>query len=111
MDFLPSDGDPLKTMMDLKTASAILWLLLVSCTNEYRVLVIQQHTELLQEPYPLNYPSTAPMPNVVIRVLQPQCVAILNDRYQKDYQVFKVRDSLGEEGYVIGRAGVTVERR
>jgi hypothetical protein len=81
-----------------------------SCTHETRVLVIEKETQLLQQPFPPGYPSSAPIPNSVIRLLEPQNVTILSDSFHKDFHVYKVRDSLGNEGYVIGRAGVTVEQ-
>jgi len=97
--------------MNLRMTVATLGFFLASCTSEHRVLVIQQQTELLREPYPLNYPSTAPMPNAIIQMLQPQSVVILSDRYEKDYHVYRIRDSLGHEGYIIGQLGVTAERK
>ncbi len=89
--------------------AALLLLGLLSCTRDNRVLVIQQDTPLLQRPFPVGYPSSAPIPNSIVRVLQPQNVTILSGSFHKDFHVYKVRDSLGEEGYVIGRTGVTVE--
>ena len=75
-----------------------------SCSKEQRALEIEQPTELLEQPYPLGYPSSQPQPNTVLRTLTPgERVAILSDRYEKDFHVYTVRDSAGNQGYVIGR--------
>lgn len=78
--------------------------LVASCSKEQRVLEVEQPTELLERPYPLGYPSSEPEPNSVLKVLSPgQRVVILSDSYEKDFHVYKVRDSDGNEGYLIGR--------
>ncbi len=96
--------------MDLRVMGITLMFLLLSCTREHRVLAIEQQTELLQQPYPLNYPSTAPMPNSIIRVLPPQSLTILSDSYGKDYHVYRVLDSQGNSGYIIDRPGIKEKR-
>jgi hypothetical protein len=92
--------------MTLRVLSIAIFGGLVSCSGEHRVLVLDQPTELLQRPSPMNYPSTAPLPNTVIRALQPQTVTILSDSYAKDFHVYKVRDSMGNEGYIVDRPGM-----
>lgn len=78
--------------------------LAVACSKEPRVLEVERPTELLERPYPLGYPSSEPEPNAVLKVLSPrQRVVILSDSYEKDFHVYKVRDSDGNEGYLIGR--------
>ena len=96
--------------MNLKIVSTLLALMLLSCTRDNRVLVLEVETQLLEQAYPLNYPSTAPLPNAVVRVLAPQDVTILNDRYEKDYHVYRVRDSMGNKGYIIDRPGMRLKQ-
>jgi hypothetical protein len=110
MDFLSANGHPLIASMTPRVMGVALVLLLLSCAREHRVLEIQQQTELLQEPYPLNYPSTAPKQNSIIRVLTPQRVIIVSDSYEKDYHVYRVLDSQGNKGYIIDRPGVKEKR-
>ena len=71
---------------------------------EQRTLELETSVDLLARPYPMGYPSSAPRPNSVLRTLPPQGVLILSDSYEKDFHVYKVRDSQGNEGYVIGRS-------
>ena len=85
--------------------TAVMWSIF-SCSSEHRSLVIDRPTELLEKPYPLNYPSTAPLPNAIIRVLAAQTVTIESDSYAKDFHVYKVRDSSGTKGYIIDRPGM-----
>lgn len=74
---------------------------LTACQEPSRSLEIVAAAELLQQPYPMNYPSTAPQPNAVIETLQPQTLEIISDSYGKDYHVFKVKSRAGNTGYVI----------
>ena len=85
--------------MNPKVIVIVLALVLCSCIQEHRVLVLEQKTELLRQPYPLNYPSSAPISNSIVRVLSPENVTILSDSYRKDFHVYQVRDSLGNTGY------------
>jgi hypothetical protein len=76
---------------------------LLACTREERVLELETPTDLLERPYPMGYPSSAPKPNTILRTLSPQRVLILDDSLEKDFHVYRVRDSQGNEGYLIGR--------
>lgn len=97
--------------MSLRIVAVVaLLFLLASCAKEPRMLDIQQKTELLEQPYPLGYPSTSPMPNSVLRVLEPQKVTVLSDSFEKDFHVYRVRDASGVEGWVIGKSGITEEK-
>ena len=87
-------------------AIVLLFSLLTSCARSERVLELQESTELLTHPYPMNYPSTNPRPNAVLKILKPQRVTILSDKYEKDFHVYKVRDSENTEGFVLDRSGV-----
>jgi len=78
--------------------------ILVACSREERVLELETPMDLLERPYPMGYPSTAPKPNSVLRTLPPQRVQILSDSYEKDFHVYRIRDSQGNEGYLIGRS-------
>jgi hypothetical protein len=81
-------------------------LLTPSCAREHRVLEVQRQVELLAKPYPLGYPSQNPTPNSIIKVLEPQRVTILSERYEKDFHVYKVRDSSHTAGYLIDQPGL-----
>jgi hypothetical protein len=85
--------------------------LLIACTREHWTLDLERQTNLLERPYPMNYPSSAPIPNKIISRLSPQRLAILSDSYVKDFHVYRVRDASGEEGYVIDLPGMREERR
>jgi hypothetical protein len=61
---------------------------------------------LLEEPYPLNYPSSAPKPNRKLADLVDTTVCVLDDTYGKDFHVFRVRTSNGQKGYVLDGYGV-----
>jgi hypothetical protein len=74
-----------------------------------RTLVVD-NAELLENPYPLDYPSTAPLPNRRLAELTHTKVCVLDDTYGKDFHVFRVRTSAGQQGYILDDPGVRVTR-
>jgi len=78
-------------------------LILFGCSRE-EVLVIDGASELLEAPYPMNYPSSSPKPNRVMRILKDQTVMILQERVEKDYVVYKIETDDGERGYVLAKS-------
>jgi len=70
-------------------------------SKERGVLVIQGPTQLLENPYPLNYPSTNPQPNKVLAVFQNgETVEFTNISYGKDFRVFEVKTA-DRHGYIV----------
>lgn len=79
--------------------------LLLHCGEPSRVLVVDSG-QLLEKPYPLNYPSSKPLPNRVLSELADTRVCILGSRIGKDFQVFRVRTLQGLTGYLVGGPGL-----
>ena len=66
------------------------------------LMITGKQIDVLEQPYPLNYPSTNPKPNRVIAVLEKgEKVEVVNDRYGKNYLVYKIHLKDGRTGYVI----------
>lgn len=75
---------------------------IVSCSNNDNLIIIDKETNVLENSYPLNYPSTKPMPNKIIRVLNNgEKVKIVKYIYGKDYLAYKISLNDGEIGYII----------
>ena len=74
---------------------------LLGC-EDAKLMIINNSTEVLENPYPMKYPSTKPLPNKVIGVLhRADKVKILSQEFGKDYLVYKIRLTDGSIGYVI----------
>lgn len=84
---------------DQVVALFVLALSLGACGSNGCLEVIGERAEVVRQPYPLNYPSTDPRPNEVLRTIAPG-TRILWDKveYGKDYRVFRVE---GEDGWVV----------
>ena len=89
-----------RAAMCLSLGSAVL----VGCDRHECVAVVSP-VQLLEKPYPLGYPSSAPIPNRVVTMLAP-------GRYRgkatisKDFMVYHI-DSARRTGYVIGDVRTT----
>jgi hypothetical protein len=46
------------------------------------------------------------MPNRKIRLLKNEQVVVLDERFEKDFQVYEVRTRDGLEGYLVGEPGI-----
>lgn len=79
------------------------------CGSPTEEIVVTGKTELLENPYPIGYPSSSPRPNRIIRIVQDDALPILDDKIEKDYVAYKVRDHNGNVGYIIRRGAM--ERR
>jgi hypothetical protein len=93
-----------KTFLNL-VAFGIL-LSLPGCADEHRTLRIQGEHPLLESPYPMDYPSSAPMPNRKLRLLNDEEVVVLDERLEKDFLVYEVRTRDGLEGYLVAEPGI-----
>lgn len=80
------------------------------CTEASGSLVIGNEVPLLENPYPLGYPSTNPKPNRILRLLKDERVVLFSERVEKDYLVYEVRTNDGIEGYVIAEPGGVKEQ-
>lgn len=87
-------------------AAMAMTLLLGACSKRHQELMVTGDAALLENPYPMNYPSTAPKPNKRIRLLKNEAVILLDERIEKDYLVYKVRTIDGVEGYVLAGPGI-----
>lgn len=97
------------TIIQKLSSAGILFLAIFfgqGCSQKNEILVIDGEVDLLEAPYPMNYPSTAPKPNRVLKILNSQDVLILEERYEKDYLVYKVKTNNGEEGFVISKPNI-----
>ena len=84
--------------------------LLFACSQE-EVLVIDGSSALLEAPYPMNYPSSAPKPNKVLRMVSNEEARILQERAEKDYLVYKVKMDSGEEGFILAQPNVHAQTK
>lgn len=74
--------------------------------NDSGKVIFYESTDVLQNPYPLDYPSAKPIQNKVIAVLNRGDEAlIITHNYGKDYLAYKVRLADGRIGYVIYKEG------
>jgi hypothetical protein len=73
--------------------------------GQSRVLLVEK-AQLLEKPYPLGYPSSAPLPNRVLADLEDERVCVLQDTYGKDFHVYRVRTGDGRKGYVMDSPSV-----
>lgn len=90
---------------------AVIAALVVSAGCARAVLQVDANgTELLRKPYPLNYPSSAPQPNRVLRELKNERVQITSTTVEKDFLVYQVETADGSVGYVIDGPTVHVEK-
>jgi len=70
--------------------------------NKNETILIEKPTKVLENPYPENYPSTNPKPNSVLSILEKgETVKLLQEKYGKDYLVYKVQFDKGKTGYII----------
>ena len=84
----------------LSLASAVL----IGC-HRRECVAVASPVELLEKPYPVGYPSSAPIPNRVLTKLAPGRYSA-TVRYEKDFMVFHI-DSGQLTGYVIGDVRIT----
>jgi hypothetical protein len=68
-----------------------------------RTLIVEK-AELVEKPYPAAYPGVGP--NRTLAQLVDTKVCVLDDSYGKDFHVFHVRTSTGQQGYIIDLPGV-----
>lgn len=87
---------------------AILGLLLSTfgCAKKHESLLVQGEAQLLENPYPMGYPSSDPKPNKSIKLLKNERVVIIDEHIDKDYLVYKVRTLDGLEGYLLAGPGI-----
>ena len=58
----------------------------------------------------MDYPSTAPVPNRVVEMLKDERVELLDEQFEKDFHVYRVRADGGQEGYLIDDIRITEGR-
>ncbi|MCC8364083.1 hypothetical protein LK996_13475 [Lysobacter sp. A6] len=73
----------------------------LGCARERERVFIEGELALLEEPYPMGYPSSRPMPNRLIRKLHDEEVEVLDTFTDKEFLVSEVRTREGVEGYVV----------
>jgi hypothetical protein len=70
----------------LKYALLLVILIGVSgCNSNEGCLEILEPTNLLEEPYAIGYPSTNPIPNRVLKIMDKETVVITDKSYEKDF--------------------------
>jgi len=75
-------------------------------TGGQECIVARHNLRVLENPYPLNYPSTNPLPNKAIAELPSGAqVRIVERGYGKAFMYFAVELSEGQRGYVIYEGG------
>lgn len=79
---------------------------LCGCNVHHCELFMDGRTQLLREPYPMGYPTSKPAQNEVLAELIAQKAVVLDDRYEKDFHLYKVKTADGRAGYVIGGPGI-----
>ncbi len=73
----------------------------MGCGDNVKV-IIEGPTNLLMNPYPLNYPTTNPKENAVISQLKKGDEGeVLDYKYGKDFKAYKVELKNGKIGYLI----------
>jgi hypothetical protein len=91
-----------RLLLDVMVASAML--LAFACSTSS--LVADDTVAVPEKPYPLDYPSTNPLPNAVIATLaKGQRVKVKSTGYGKDFMYHEVALPDGRRGYVIYTAG------
>jgi hypothetical protein len=74
-------------------------------------LVVDDTVAVLEKPYPLDYPSTDPVPNAVIATLaKGKRVKVKGTGYGKDFMYYEVALPDGRRGYVIFEGSFHVEK-
>ena len=85
----------------------MLTFLVAACNSPNEYLEAESKVQVLQKPYPLNFPSTKPINNKVIKILMPQDrVKLLDQNFQKDFMVYEVELDTGDIGYIISGSAV-----
>lgn len=88
-------------------AAVLMLLAVVSCTRSHpRAIVADAPLQVLENPSPLDYPSTNPLPNKVLDTIPAGGRVLVTGRdYEKDYMYYRVTLPDGRKGFVIGRVG------
>jgi hypothetical protein len=89
----------------------ILFLSLCGCSREREALAISGSSELLQFPYPMNYPSSSPKKNKIIDIISNEEVEVIYEGIEKDFRFYKVRAKSGAEGFIIDSPNTRKVRR
>jgi hypothetical protein len=89
-----------------RLATVAVLLSALACAGPSEHLQISTEVPLLEQPYPLDYPSTRTKPNKALRLLNNERVVVISERVDKDFLVYKVRTEDGLEGYVLAEPGV-----
>jgi hypothetical protein len=76
-------------------------LLAVTACREPGCIEVTAAVPLLENPYPLNYPSTAPMPNRTLGTIAAGKHAYIDQTSGKDFMVFELVQSSGARGFVV----------
>jgi hypothetical protein len=85
----------------VRTFSAISLLTIGACDGS-GCIRIDTAVPLLEKPSPLGYPSTRPIPNRVIRMLDPGEYTYSRRTYDKDFVVYGLELPDGTHGHIIG---------
>jgi len=87
-------------------------LLITAGCGENNIVIIEGPTKLLNNPHPLNYPSTNPQENEIIAILKNGDTGeVLNITYGKDFKVYKVKIKEGMVGYLISEDNFKVIKK
>lgn len=80
----------------------LLCLFLAGCDRKVLSEVLLDSVDVVEEPYPLGYPSSNPVKNRVIATLhQGERLLVGEEDYGKDYAYCAVKLLSGQSGYVI----------
>ena len=94
---------------DMKLAVLALSLLLSlsSCGREApRTLIADTQLEVLERPSPVDYPTSNPLPNRVLRTVPKGTrVRVIGHGVEKDFMYYAIELEDGTRGYVINRVG------
>jgi hypothetical protein len=74
-------------------------LILTGCSSN-ELVILQGKTQLLKQPYPLNYPSKINN-EVIIELFDGIELELISSGVDKDYKYYKVQLSDGTKGYLV----------
>ena len=98
-------------MIAMTRCLSVLGLLTAAACKDSGCIEVTEAVPLLEEPYPLNYPSTKPMPNRALRAVEVG-EHVYVDRFEgKDFLAFELVAAEGTRGYVILDQDVRTCRR
>jgi hypothetical protein len=86
----------------LATLSCAVLLALTGCRSRVQTEVVVEQIDVVDQPYPPNYPSTAPInPRTIATLHRGDRVYVHDQEADKDFMYYAVELQNGQRGYVI----------